>query len=1028
MSKVQLETRTFHRRARQLLSHWKTKTEDELYNGADAIMVLVGNVDENNPYQKSTALQTWLLGYEFPQTMLVITPKTLYFVTSQNKASLLNGLRQGDNQVPIEILVRGKDEEQNKKQFKESIIQVIKKSNKGKRLGILPKDKFDGKIVNEWKDAFSEAGAGIEEVDVSGGIAAVLAVKDEEEMKTMRIASRLSTIMMQNFFVEEMTSIIDQEKNVTHEKIAELTESALMDEKQAKKLRIPPDVNLDYLDWCYTPIIQSGGQYDLRSSAVSNEETLHQGTILCSLGVRYKSYCSNLGRTYLIHPSKAQETNYEFLLQLQRRVLDSIRDGVKIKDVYQKAHSYIKAERPELEKHFVKNLGFGIGIEFRESNYTINLKNPRVLKSGMVLNLSIGFQDLENPEPSDSRGKIYSLLIIDTVRVTNDAPILFTECPKNLDGISFFFKDEGGESDKEKQRQKERAEAKQKKPTAILRSKFRSEEQEEETAEKRRREHQKVLANQRQEDGLRRFGEGESISEQKAIVRKFESYKTDAKLPKEVKGLKIVVDTKAETILLPIYGMAVPFHISTLKNISKNDENEFVYLRLNFQTPGQASGKKEDMPFDDPNATFVRALTYRSSDVHRMSEIYKAITDLKKNASKREAERREMADVVVQDKLIEVTGRRPQKLPDVFARPTIDTGKRIPGELEIHSNGLRYQSKVRSDQKIDLLYSNIRHLFFQPCENELVVLLHVHLKNPIMIGKKKTKDIQFYREASDVQFDETGNRRRRHLYGDEDELLAEQEERRRRKQLDREFQTFAEKISDMSGSRVEVDVPFRELGFEGVPFRSNVLLQPTTECLVHLTDPPFLVITLSEVEIAHLERVQFGLKNFDLVFVFRDFSRQPVQINTIPMSQLDNVKEWLDSVDIPFSEGPVNLNWNAIMKTIRDDPQNFFQEGGWAFLNAESDSEDGEQSEESASEFEMSSDEYSGSSSEDSEEYDENASAESGSEEEEEESGEDWDELEEKARRADERKHGVVGGKRRDEDSVDTRKNKKARR
>ena len=26
------------------------------------------------------------------------------------------------------------------------------------------------------------------------------------------------------------------------------------------------------------------------------------------------------------------------------------------------------------------------------------------------------------------------------------------------------------------------------------------------------------------------------------------------------------------------------------------------------------------------------------------------------------------------------------------------------------------------------------------------------------------------------------------------------------------------------------------------------------------------------------------------------------------MTQLDNVKDWLDSVDLPYTEGPVNLN------------------------------------------------------------------------------------------------------------------------
>ena len=38
------------------------------------------------------------------------------------------------------------------------------------------------------------------------------------------------------------------------------------------------------------------------------------------------------------------------------------------------------------------------------------------------------------------------------------------------------------------------------------------------------------------------------------------------------------------------------------------------------------------------------------------------------------------------------------------------------------------------------------------------------------------------------------------------------------------------------------------------------------------------------------------------------------------------------SVDIPLSEGPVNLNWGPIMKTINEDPYDFFQQGGWTFL------------------------------------------------------------------------------------------------
>ena len=96
------------------------------------------------------------------------------------------------------------------------------------------------------------------------------------------------------------------------------------------------------------------------------------------------------------------------------------------------------------------------------------------------------------------------------------------------------------------------------------------------------------------------------------------------------------------------------------------------------------------------------------------------------------------------------------------------------------------------------------------------------------------------------------------------------------------------------GETLELDIPFRELSFEGVPFRTSVRLQPTTDCLIHLTDPPFLVVTLSEIEIASLERVQYSLKQFDLVLIFKDFTKPPLHINSIQSSSMDDVKNWLE--------------------------------------------------------------------------------------------------------------------------------------
>lgn len=44
------------------------------------------------------------------------------------------------------------------------------------------------------------------------------------------------------------------------------------------------------------------------------------------------------------------------------------------------------------------------------------------------------------------------------------------------------------------------------------------------------------------------------------------------------------------------------------------------------------------------------------------------------------------------------------------------------------------------------------------------------------------------------------------------------------------------KVEGMIKQEIEFDTPFRDLGFPGVPYRSTVLLQPTSGCLVNLTE------------------------------------------------------------------------------------------------------------------------------------------------------------------------------------------------
>ena len=75
----------------------------------------------------------------------------------------------------------------------------------------------------------------------------------------------------------------------------------------------------------------------------------------------------------------------------------------------------------------------------------------------------------------------------------------------------------------------------------------------------------------------------------------------------DVETTQIFVDRKAQTIILPMHGFAVPFHIDTIKNASKNDEGDYTYLRINFQTSGQLTGKKDETVNARPVSSYVVA-------------------------------------------------------------------------------------------------------------------------------------------------------------------------------------------------------------------------------------------------------------------------------------------------------------------------------------------------------------------------------------------------------------------------------------
>ena len=835
---------------------------------------------------------------------------------------LESALKPASYKGPNVEFIQRNPNESNEEAF-QNILSSIMQDGKSAKVGKFLSEPGIGNLAEEWKKMVSNKDYKFDFVDCSSLMEEIFAVKEPEELDNIKIASKYACFIMENVN-KKFENIIDDDKKVTHSTIANeirgLTEKPAFLNKFREKYKIPSTADFQVLEITSHPIIQSGGNYNLSPLCSNDNLNLSSDVIICKVNTRYKDYNANLIRSFMIDADKTQQNHYKILFEAYNFLVSSINEGSKICSAFEKVVELIISKDASLKDCLPENFGFGIGLENNNNSLVINKSNEKKFQAGMSFNLIISLSNLQN-----EKGNYYCLQIGDTValKASNVKENYTADVSKVLSDI-YYNMDEEEEEQKNGKEETNNRMIVEDRGRKSRRANVQNDDKAKEA--QRRREHQLELLNRKNLDFKERIlgggDQNEEVQVSKKTLNNIKSYNSRSNFPTDVQPGKIYVDLKNDTVILPIFKMMVPFHINLIKNVSKSEENSFSYLRINFMTPISGLSNLALGEVEMNQSAFIRDLTYKSKDTRNMAELFKKIKDLIKKVKTKDQEDREKSDLVAQENLVQMKGRK-IFLNDVTIRPNI-TSKKTTGLLEAHQNGFRFTSN--KGEKIDIIYKNIKHAFFQPCENELIVLVHFHLKNPILVGKKKTIDVQFYREAGS-QADDLDLKRRGNDY---EEYEIELKERHIREKINEEFSRFTKGVEELK--EIEFDVPYRELAFQGVPFKSNVVLIPTAFCLVSLIELPFFVTTLDEVELVYFERVSHSIKNFDMAYVFKDLNKPVHRICAIPMENLEMIKSWLDDCDILFSEGLYNINWVKIIQKIKKDPEAFLAEGGWGFL------------------------------------------------------------------------------------------------
>lgn len=395
-------------------------------------------------------------------------------------------------------------------------------------------------------------------------------------------------------------------------------------------------------------------------------------------------------------------------------------------------------------------------------------------------------------------------------------------------------------------------------------------------------EHQRLLMEKLNDQMIEYHSvEREVVSPEKE-TKKIVFYEKESQL---IRKPKIFFDRRNFGLLIPIKSYMVPFHIEYIKNCSLNMND----LRINFK-----------------DSEIIKSITFRTKYANMLLQ---EINDLKREYT----EKKEISYVSNQGKLVEKKGRRFLMNNVKIKTENRTLKKNQKSFLELHENGFKFND-------LFILFDNIEHLFYQQGD---IFLLHFKLKNFIIFNNKKCLNIQFYKEVIENMSVDIS----KYVTSDK-ERFEEEQEIIRSKIIKEEFDSFIRNIENTTSLRV--DRISREIYFEGVPFRQNVQIRPSSTCLVYLIEPPFLIIDFEKIEIVNFERVNFVSRSFDLTFIYKD--KTFISVTSIDSKSMDYLREFIDSRDVCFIQTTQNINWSNLLKTIQEDAISFYKDGGWSSL------------------------------------------------------------------------------------------------
>lgn len=232
-------------------------------------------------------------------------------------------------------------------------------------------------------------------IDISNSVLEVRAVKTQEEITLYKKACAVTDLIFQN-------CLASFQQFRTERDVASFLEGEAL--KHGCSMS-------------FAPIVASGRRSSQPHFSPGPKPLLN-GFCTIDFGIRFRNYCTDMTRTvYLGKPSKAEIEDYNLILDVQSKIIGSLRPGLSCAEVELFCRKLLGAKA----RYLVHALGHGIGISIHEApSFKENSKER--LKQNMVVAV----------EPGIYLAGRYGIRIEDDVLITAKGQVLLTKTRKGL--------------------------------------------------------------------------------------------------------------------------------------------------------------------------------------------------------------------------------------------------------------------------------------------------------------------------------------------------------------------------------------------------------------------------------------------------------------------------------------------------------------------------------------------------------------------------------------------------------------------